>query len=96
MDPQERQRRIAYAERQFAIHQAHVSYWSAMATTGAAKLRNISQGREPTPEEKEQGIVLPMRQLTDEEKTQQALLTMERHIRFMVDTNDYLDDLRKE
>jgi hypothetical protein len=95
MDEQERQCRIAYVEKQFAIRQAYVAYWGAMATTGAAKLRDISQGRKPTPEERERGITLPMRPLTDEEKVADALQTMRRQIELMSEDADILDELRR-
>jgi len=64
-----------------------------MATTGAATLRNTSQGREPTPEEKAAGQVVGFREHTDLEKINNALETMQNHIRRMNETNDYIDDL---
>ena len=41
--------------------------------TGAATQRNIARGREPTEQERKDGIVLPMEELTNEEKVQDAL-----------------------
>jgi len=81
MDPIERQQRIAFAEKQFLIHQSYATYWQAMATTGAAKHRQLFHG-DKTP-------------FTDEEKTAEALATSLRHIRIMQEINEDLDDLRR-
>ena len=78
MDQAEREKRIQYARNRFEVHKAYANYWQAMATTGAATLRDISRA----------GV-----QLTDEEKTKEALATMLRHIHFMDECNDTINEL---
>jgi len=82
MDPIERQQRIAFAEKQFLIHQSYATYWQAMATTGAAKHRQLFHAWE-----------VPF---TDEEKVAEALATSLRHLHHMAELNDTLDELRRE
>jgi hypothetical protein len=93
MSPKEREQRLAYARGQFEIAKAYVLYWQAMAMTGATTLRDTAQGREPTEEEKAQGITIGWRPHTDMEKVANALQTMERHIRRMDDLNETIYSL---
>jgi hypothetical protein len=44
MSKPELQRRLAYAEGQFAVAQQYSAYWCAQATTGLCKLRKIRRG----------------------------------------------------
>lgn len=66
---------------QFEIHKAYADYWNAMAVTGVAKSRDITN--------------LATGQLTDEEKTKDALDTMLRHIHGMSECKDALLRMRK-
>ncbi len=93
MDQKERERRISHATRQFEVHKAYASYWQAMATTGAAKLRNTAQGREPTEEERAAGHCIGWRQKTDDEKVKDALDTSLRHIQHMNECHDTISEL---
>jgi hypothetical protein len=79
---------LSYQDRQFRIHESYVKYWTAMATTGAAKSRNTQQGREPTEDEKSRGITIGWRDHTEDEKIKSALDTAKRHIQIMVDFQD--------
>lgn len=88
MNDSEKRRCIAHAERQFQIHQSYALYWQTMAMTGAAKLRAVSRGCEKTPEFPD-----GWRELTDQEKTQEALDTMKRHIHLMAECNDAISEL---
>lgn len=88
-----REQQLEFLRHQFETSKMYAFYWHAMATTGAAKLRNTAQGREPTEEEKAQGIKLPMRPHTDEEKTQDALRMMLTHIHRMNEIAESIDDL---
>jgi hypothetical protein len=92
----ENERRLAYARGQFEIAKMYAMYWQAMATTGIATMRNTAQGREPTPEEKERGIVIGWREHSDQEKIKNALETMQQHISRMTELNDYIDMLMSE
>lgn len=74
--------RIAYAERQFLIAQQYASYHQALATTGAAKLRDVAHG--------------DGKPYTDEEKVKSALNTMLTHIQRMSEINDTISDLRTQ
>ena len=96
MNERTKQRRLSFARNQFEISKMQAMYWCAMATTGAATLRNTSQGREPTPEEKAAGQVMGYREHTDLEKINNALETMQNHIRRMNETNDYIDELLED
>ena len=48
--------------------------------SGAYKLRGLKRGCEPTDEEKADGQVIGFRDMTDEEKLQDTVDTMHRHI----------------
>lgn len=96
MDQKERERRIDHARRQFEVHKAYASYWQAMATTGAAKLRKTQQGREPTEEERAKGMVIGWRDKSDDEKIKDALDTMSRHIQHMNECHDTISTLMWE
>lgn len=89
-------RRIEYAKRQFEISKTYALYWQAMATTGAVTQRDSAQGREPTLEERAQGLVLGFTPDTNERKIQKALDTMQRHIQNMTELNDTIDELTEE
>lgn len=96
MDQKERERRLSYARGQFEIAKAYAAYWQAMATTGAATLRDTAQGREVTEEEKARGEVIGWRPHTDLEKTKNALDTMARHIHRMDELNDVISELMEK
>lgn len=96
MDPQERQRRIQHTQRQFELHKMWALYWQTMASTGAATQRNTCQGREPTEEEKARGEVIGWRPLTDPEKIKDALDIMKRHLDYMWEYSDVLDELMSQ
>lgn len=96
MNKEEREKRLVYAKNQFEIAKAYAAYWEAMATTGACKLRKTQQGRQPTEEERAQGLVIGWRDKTDEEKVVDALNTMMRHIHFMSELNDTIHKLMNE
>lgn len=84
MTKEERDHRIAYAERQFQIAQMQAMRCHASATTGACKLRQTAQGSE-----------IGWRDHSDEEKVQNELDTMKRHIHRMDEINDTIDFLRR-
>lgn len=81
---------LEYLRTQFAVSQSYAAYWGAMATTGAATMRDTAQGREATPEEKAQGITLGFRDHTDQEKISNALQTMHRHIHRMSELSELI------
>ncbi len=56
--------------------------------SGGYKLSNRQQGREPTEEEAADGQVIGFRDCTDEEKLQNAIQTMHRHIQWHRDFSD--------
>lgn len=93
MNIEEQERSLSYARGQFEIAKMYALYWHAMATTGIAVLRNTAQGREPTEEEKRNGQVISWREHTDQEKIQNALNTMNRHIQRMNELNDFIAEL---
>ena len=95
MTKEERANQIAFAERQFEIFKMYAMRAFASATTGTCKLNNVSQGREPTVEERDAGMTVGWNPLTDEEKVQRELETMQRHIQLMSETNDAIDSLRR-
>lgn len=64
----DREYRMVYCNAQLQQKILYAQYWMAMATTGAATQRNMTQGWEA-------------RKMTDMEKTQDALDTALRHIR---------------
>lgn len=86
----DKQRCIEHSKRQFILHQTYAMYWQAMATTGACKLRNTAQGRDPTEEEKAAGQTIGWRPHTDEEKVKDALDTMKRHLEHMWECQDFI------
>lgn len=96
MNQKEREKRLAYARGQFEIAKLRALQWHAMATTGVATLRKLERGREATEEEKAQGLCMGWRSLTDEEKTKEALDTMQRHIEYMSELNDTINGLMGE
>jgi len=96
MDEKERQKRLTYARGQFEITKLRALQWHAMATTGIATLRKLDRGREATEEEKAQGLCMGWRPLTDQEKTKEALDTMQRHIEFMSELNATINSLMSE
>jgi hypothetical protein len=51
----------------------YAQYWMAMATTGAACLRQTSQGRPVTEDEKAKGEVIGWEPHTDQQKIKSAL-----------------------
>ncbi len=96
MDQKEREKRLAYVRGQFEIAKQYAAYWQAMAMTGVATLRKLQQGREPTEEERAKGMCIGWRDLTPEEKTKEALDTMNRHIHHMDELNDAINELMSE
>jgi hypothetical protein len=81
-----------YQERQYLFHHAEVLYWHVMATTGKATERQLSRGREPTEEEKSKGMVIGWEPLTDKEKIDEALKTMQRHLDMMRELGDKMSE----
>lgn len=79
---------LEYMKVQFAFHQTQALYWQTMAVTGVATTRGIARGRPPTEEEKVRGEFLPMEELTDAEKIQNAVETMHRHVQIMLEIMD--------
>ena len=96
MDQKEREKRLAYARGQFEITKLRAMMMFAEATTGVATLRKTQQGREPTEEEKAKGMVIGWRDHTDQEKIQNTLQCMQRHIQFMDELNDTINELMGE
>lgn len=96
MSPKERERRLSYARGQFKTAKLRAMLAFAEATTGIATLRKTQQGREPTAEEKERGEIIGWRDHSNEEKIQNALQRMDRHIHFMDEINDSIDGLLSE
>lgn len=96
MQPKERERHIKRLENQFEIHRSYAAYWLALATTGAIVRSNKQRGRDPTEEERAKGMTIGWRNLTPEEKIDDALQTAERHIHHMSDLTDALGNLRRE
>jgi hypothetical protein len=92
---EEREHRIAFAQKQFEVFKMYALYWQTMAMTGHATLRNVSQGREPTEEEKALGQSIGWREKTDVEKVEDALGCMMNHIRQMTETIEQIDRLRR-
>lgn len=92
----ELEHRIEYGKRQFIIFQTYAMLVQAEIISGAYKLRDTSQGRPVTPEEKARGESIGWRKHTDEEKLQNALNTMKAHIQHMSDANDGIDSNRRE
>lgn len=66
-------------EGQILLHKAYAEYWTAVATTGAAKKRELFHGVGPE-----------SKPFTDEEKIENALETALRHIHLMRDLVDKL------
>lgn len=87
---------LEYIRGQFQIAQMYAMYWHAMAVTGAATWRKISKGREPTDAEKASGMCIGWSELSDQEKAQEALSTMERHIHRMHELNELIHRLESE
>jgi len=71
-------------------------YHMAMATTGAAKFRKVSQGREPTEEEKAEGRVVGWRPLEDDEKIFSSLQTAKQHIHNLTNLYDARDAIMED
>lgn len=89
-------RQIAYTRGQFEVHKAYVAYWQAMIISGAATTRNLTRGRKPTEEEKAAGQTIGWEALSDQEKIQEALQCMRRHIEYMKECNDLLSELMEK
>lgn len=85
---QEHSKKLEYLKNQFEIAKMLALCWQAMATTGACKMRNTSQGREATEEEKAKGMSMGWRDHSDEEKVFNALETMNIHIHRMLELSD--------
>lgn len=78
------------AKRQFEVSKMYALYWQAVAITGAYKFQKTQRGRKVTPEEKAKGEVIGWRDLTDDEKLENTLSTMQNHIRIMSETADFI------
>lgn len=102
---QELKRLIAYNEREFLTFKLQAEYWTAMATTGAAKMRDMRKWVELTPQQQltisdqnRQDVKTGHIELqkTDDEKTKDALDTVQRHINIMRDFSEAIYDMQKE
>lgn len=87
---------LAHTEKQFVIHQTYAMYWHAQAVSGGYKFRDTARGVEATPEEKAAGVPIRFRPQTDDEKLQDALATMKRHIELMSECQDAMNDYRSK
>lgn len=96
MSKEERAHRIAFSERQFEVFKMRALRAQAIVLTGAYKMRESSQGREPTSEEKERGVVIGWTAHTEEQKLKIALDTMNNFIHLMDECNESIDTLRRE
>lgn len=94
---------MKHAERQMIVSALRAMYQHAEVVSGAYKLRHVQVGVEPKSYERyiEQGLLsrivvdeaertgtTAFRDMTDEEKLQDSLDTMQRHIRFVQDCMD--------
>lgn len=92
MTKSEAYRKFMYLQGQIQEVTLRAQYWHAMATTGAATKRDISRGRKLTEEEKAQGVS-PWEPFTDQEKIEDALAIMKRHIDTHLQLRESLDNL---
>lgn len=76
----DRENRIERVRQDINLRTLYAQYWMAQATTGIAALRDMKRGREPTPEETANGVIIGWTPLTDQEKIADALQTAESHI----------------
>jgi len=98
---------MKHAERQMIVSALRAMYQHAEVVSGAYKLRHVQVGVEPKDYEKyiERGLIprfavdeaertrtIAFRDMTDEEKLQDSLDTMQRHIRFVQDCLDAADE----
>ena len=89
----DRENKIVYVQGQMEVAKMYANYWCAMATTGSVKRRDLGRGREPTDEERAKGEIIGWTQVSDEEKTADALRIMKIHIQRYSDLNDLLHSL---
>lgn len=87
----EKQCKLEFLRNEFQIAQAYVSYWHAMALTGVAAQRKMQRMQDGVPHGPDAWV-----NLTPEEKTKEALDTMERHIRRMAEVQQEINKLIKE
>ncbi len=88
---------LQFMQNQFICTQMWVMYWNAMIVSGGYKLTTRARGRKNTPEEIANGDTgLKFRPLTDEEKLEEALGTLQRQINHMHELNEAIANFCNE
>ena len=77
---------MKFNEAQFQLFMARAAYWTAIVTSGAYKLSKKQRGCG-----KNEDGAIKFRDLTDEEKLQDALATAERHIKIASEFAEQFD-----
>lgn len=90
------QAKLEALRNQFEIHKMYAMMLHAEVVSGAVKERNISRGRQPTPEEAAAGMVIAYTQYSDEEKVKRTLSSMQCHINKMESIKEEICFFKKD
>jgi hypothetical protein len=77
---------VKYSEAQFHLFMARAARWTALVNSGAYKLSKKQRGRGHN----DDGTI-KFRDLTDEEKLEDAMATIDRHIQIASDFAEHFD-----